>query len=312
METAKVNGVELEFEVTGSGEPLLLISPVLADGFVPLVAEPSLADRYQLIRYHKRGWAGSTHPTTPVSVSDHAADAAALLDYLGVPRAHVAGHSSGAAVAAQLALDEPERVGTLVLLELFLFSVPSGQAFLEGAAPVLEAYTSGHHEAALSMFLSAVSGLDRAACRVLLDERVPGAVAQALKDIDTFFGVELPALTQWTFGAGQAAAIRQPVLSVLGSETAQLWVDVAEFLRTSIPRVEERTIEGVGHLLHIQQPEPVAQAIAQFLGRHPLADRDIPSEALSDAPEATGGIPCDSAAVELIAGETQEPGNRRA
>ena len=60
METATVNGVELEYEVTGSGEPVLLISPVLADGFLPLVAEPALAG-YQLIRYHKRGWVGSTH-----------------------------------------------------------------------------------------------------------------------------------------------------------------------------------------------------------------------------------------------------------
>ena len=91
------------------------------------------------------------------------------------PAAHVIGHSSGAAVAAQLALDEPDRVATLVLLELSLFSVPSGEAFLAAAAPVFDAYASGDHEGALSMFLSAVSGLDWAACRTLLDERVPGA-----------------------------------------------------------------------------------------------------------------------------------------
>ena len=36
MEIATVNGVELEYEVVGSGEPVLLISPVLADGFLPL------------------------------------------------------------------------------------------------------------------------------------------------------------------------------------------------------------------------------------------------------------------------------------
>ena len=58
MKNAAVNGVELEYELTGSGEPVLLISPVLADGFLPLVAEPSLAERYQLIRYHKRGLGG--------------------------------------------------------------------------------------------------------------------------------------------------------------------------------------------------------------------------------------------------------------
>jgi len=271
MKHAKVNGVELEYEVTGTGPPVLLISPVLADGFLPLVAEPSLNERYELMRYHKRGWVGSTHPSTPVSVADHAADAAALLDHLGIARAHIVGHSSGAAVGAQLALDEPDRVATLSLLELSIFTVPSGASFLEAATPVLEAYTSGDHEGALSMFLSAVSGLDWPTCRALLDERVPGAVPQAIKDADTFFGVELPGLIQWPFGAEQAAAIHQPVLSMLGSDTAPLWVEVAEFLRTSVPDVEECTIDGVGHLLHIQQPVPVAHEIADFLQRHPLA-----------------------------------------
>ena len=60
MQIAKANGVELEYEMTGAGEPVLFISSVLADGFLPLLAEPALTDRYQLIRYHKRGWVGST------------------------------------------------------------------------------------------------------------------------------------------------------------------------------------------------------------------------------------------------------------
>ena len=51
---------------------MLLISPMLADGFVPLAAEPELADRYQLIRYHKRGWVGSTHTAGRVSIEEHA------------------------------------------------------------------------------------------------------------------------------------------------------------------------------------------------------------------------------------------------
>ncbi len=118
-----------------------------------------------------------------------------------------------------------------------------------------------------------MSGLDPAACRSLLDRRVPGALEQAVKDVDTFFGVELPALTQWTFGPEQAAAVGQPTLSVLGSRTQQLWVEVAAFLRTSLPEVEDCTIPDVGHLLHIEQPEPVAQAIAEFLGRHAIARR---------------------------------------
>jgi pimeloyl-ACP methyl ester carboxylesterase len=270
MESAKVNGVELEYEVVGSGEPVLLISPVLADGFVPLIAERALADRYQLIRYHKRGWLGSTHTPPPVSIADHAADAAALLDHLGLPRVHVAGHSSGAAVAAQLALDHPETVRTLTLLELSLFSVPSGEAFVEQAGPAFEAYGSGDPERALAIFMSAVSGLDWATCRAVLEASVPGAVAQTITDVDTFFGIELPALTEWTFSAEQAAAIQCPVLSVRGTDTQTLWVEVADFLRSSLPHVEDCVIDGAGHLLHIQRPQPVARGMAKFLGSNSM------------------------------------------
>jgi pimeloyl-ACP methyl ester carboxylesterase len=273
MKVAQVNDVELEYDEVGSGEPVLFISSVIADGLVPLFAEPALADRYRLIRYHKRGWSGSTHTSGPVSVATHAADAAALLDHLGIGRAHIAGHSAGADVAAQFTLDNPDRTATLLLLELSPLGMPSGMALIESAAPVLEAFGAGDHEGAVAGFLSAVSGLDWPACRALLDVRVPGAVTDAVKDAETFFGVEIPGLIEWTFGPREAASIRTPVLSVMGSNTLPFWVDVASFLRTSIDQLEERTIDGVGHLLHIERPEPVAHAIADFIGRNPIAER---------------------------------------
>jgi pimeloyl-ACP methyl ester carboxylesterase len=270
MESVKVNGVELEYELSGTGEPVLLISPVIADGFLPLIAEPALADRYQLIRYHKRGWVGSTHTPPPVSVADHAGDAAALLDHLGLRPVHVAGHSSGAAVAAQLTLDHPDHVHTLTLLELSLIAVPSLEAFFMQVEPALEAYSDGDHEHALAIFMTVVSGVDWTRGRALLEERLPGATEQAVRDADTFFGIELPALTEWTFGFEQAARLDRPVLSVVGSETQPVWVEVAAFLRSALPQVEECTIDGVGHLLQIQRPEPVARSMAEFLGRHPM------------------------------------------
>jgi 3-oxoadipate enol-lactonase len=271
MRTAPVNGVNLEYEVTGTGEPVLMISPVLADGFRPLVTETRLADHFQLITYHKRGWVGSTRTVPPVTVADHAADAAALLEYLGIRHAHIAGHSSGAAVALQLVADRPEYVQTLALLELSLLSVPAAASFLQAAGPAFEAYAAGQHETALAVFMSAVSGLEWDTCRAILDLAVPGMVSQAITDADTFFGVELPALGAWTFGSAQAAAIGQPVLSVVGSQTEPLWVEVAELLRTWFPQIEECAIPSAGHLLHLQHPEPVAKGLAAFFGRHSLA-----------------------------------------
>ena len=268
MQRARVNGVELEYDVTGEGEAVLLISPVMADGFLPLLSEPSLTRGYRLITYHKRGWMGSTHTPPPVSIAEHGADAAALLAHLGVRRAHVVGHSSGAAVAAQLALQQPEIVHTVALLELSLLSVPGAAAFMQKAGPAFEAYAAGSHDKALAIFMSAVSGLQWDACRTLLESRVPGSVSAAVRDADTFFGIELPALGAWTFGAAEARGISQPVLSVLGSETEPLWVEIATVLRSWLPQVEDCAIEGAGHLLQIQRPEAVAQGLADFFGRH--------------------------------------------
>src|SRR5215212_4302320 len=247
MDRAKVNGVELEYEVRGAGEPVLLIDMLIADCFVPLLPEPALAHDYQLIRYHKRGWVGSTHTPPPLSIGEHAADAAALLEKLGVRRAHIAGHSTGASIGAQLALDHPEKVHTLTLLEPTLVSLPLGGAFLKAAGPVFEAYRSGDHAGAFAMFVTAASGLDWETCRALLEERVPGVVTQSIKDADTFFGIELASLAAWTFGAEQAAAIHRPVLSVVGAETQPMWVEIADFLRASLPYIQESTIDGAGH-----------------------------------------------------------------
>ena len=275
MERATVRGVELAYEVVGEGDPVLLVAPVLADGFVPLMSQAALCDHHQLIRYHKRGWLESTHTPGPVTIAEHAADAAALLDHLGFETAHVVGHSSGAAVAAQLALDDPGKVHTLTLLELSLLSVPAGASFFQQLGPAFEAYEQGRHEEAVACFLSVVSGLDRSACSAVLERGAPGSPAHAVEDAETFFGVELPSLAAWTFGTGEAAAIGQPVLSVLGARTQPLWLEVAALLRDALPDVEEHTVDGVGHLLHLERPEPVARVVGDFLDRHPV-DRGSP------------------------------------
>jgi pimeloyl-ACP methyl ester carboxylesterase len=271
MDQAKVNGGELEYEATGSGEPVILIGTgPIADSFLPFFSEKALIERYHVIRYHQRGQVGSTPRLGPVSFAEHAVDAAALLGQLGISRAHVAGHSTGAIIALQLTVDRPDFVHTLALLEPPLTGAPSTAAFFAKAGPALAAYGAGNRERAMVEFLSVVGGLDWETCRSVIEKHVPGGVAQAMKDADTFFGSYLPALKAWQFGPEQEAAISQPVLSVLGTETERWFVDGHELLHSWFPQIEDCTIEGVGHLLHMQCPEPVAKGVAEFFARHPI------------------------------------------
>ena len=59
--------------------------------------------------------------------------------------------------------------------------------------------------------------------------------------------------------------------------SSPLWMEVAAFLRAALPYVEERTIPGVGHLLHLQDPAPVAAVVADFLQRNPMGTSRNPT-----------------------------------
>ena len=89
----------------------------------------------------------------------------------------MAGDSTGAVIALQLASDCPEIVHSLALLEPPLTVVPSAGTFFEKAGPALSAYGSGDRAAAMAAFLSLVGSLDWEACRTLLEKRIPGSVA---------------------------------------------------------------------------------------------------------------------------------------
>ena len=67
MQPVQLNGAELEYDVVGSGEPLLLIHGgfIAADSFIAMVAEPRIAKGYRAIRYNRRGYVGSSRATAP-------------------------------------------------------------------------------------------------------------------------------------------------------------------------------------------------------------------------------------------------------
>jgi pimeloyl-ACP methyl ester carboxylesterase len=75
MQRANLNGADLEYEVQGSGEPLLLIhGSILADAYFALRAEPRIADHYRVISYHRRGFAGSSRANVPFTIVQQTAD----------------------------------------------------------------------------------------------------------------------------------------------------------------------------------------------------------------------------------------------
>ena len=89
-------------------------------------------------------------------VSAHASECRALLAGLSVEKAHVVGHSYGAAVALQLAVDAPEAVVTLALFEPTFLAVPSAPQFFEAAGPIIERYNSGDRMGAVHAFFALV------------------------------------------------------------------------------------------------------------------------------------------------------------
>jgi pimeloyl-ACP methyl ester carboxylesterase len=269
METATVNGVKLEYEQSGSGEPMLFIHGAsVAETFVPLMKEPALG-RFRRIRYHRRGYGASEHPGRTTNFHEQAADAAALLRHLGIAKAHVVGHSYGGLTALRLALDSPPVVATLSLLEPPMLAMPIGQRFFEGPlGPVLAAYRSGDKQKATELFCDAVAGPN--AVRILEERIGKGAREQAVRDADTLFGTEFVEIEKGLFVEADAPRIRVPALSIVGEKSHPLFRDSHVLLMKWLPRVEALEISRATHFVQVEEPRAVAEGIARFVTGHPI------------------------------------------
>ncbi len=115
MGTMAANGVELWVEQAGQGADVLFISGLADEGACWVDQVAGLKDRYRVTTFDNRGVGRSSTPGGPFAIADFAADTAALMDSLGLERAHVVGSSMGGAIAQELALAHPERIASLVL-----------------------------------------------------------------------------------------------------------------------------------------------------------------------------------------------------
>ena len=133
MPSIPLHGLEFFYETRGEGEALLLLAGFGCDhSFWDPVSE-ALAERFRLILPDNRG-SGQTKSSGSFTARVCAADAAALLNHLGVARAHVVGHSFGGQIAQELAVDSPQRVASLSLVSTSAQSSARLSEVVEAAA----------------------------------------------------------------------------------------------------------------------------------------------------------------------------------
>ncbi len=117
----KLNGINLHYEVYGSGEPIILIMGFGAQGNEWYPQIELFAKEFQVINFDNRGVGQSERPNYHYSMEEFVADIVALMDFLHISSAHICGISMGGMIGLQLTLAHPERVRRLTLLAITPF-----------------------------------------------------------------------------------------------------------------------------------------------------------------------------------------------
>jgi pimeloyl-ACP methyl ester carboxylesterase len=256
-------GVSLNYEVSGEGDPLLLVMGTACS--IPLWGEllPRLAERYRVIAFDNRGLGGSERGEGPISVASLAEDACALLEALDVPRAHAMGWSLGSAVVQELALAHPQRVASAVLYATWGRCDGYQRAMISA---LRLPYAVRDMEAAL-----AVSGLafspelmDRPDVQQLFEPMLP-----AFPQTEAQMAV---AVEQWDADLAldtldRLGGIEAPTLVVVGEQDLLTPPRQSKAVADAIPDARYELVTGPGssHGLHIERPADLARIVTGFL-----------------------------------------------
>jgi pimeloyl-ACP methyl ester carboxylesterase len=265
MDRLEFDDVEVSLQVHDAGERIVLVhaSPFVS-WYRPLVEQ---LDEYSTLVYRRHLRLTDSGSYRPLTVEEDAAICVRLMRHVGWPAAHIVGHSYGALVALQLAVDAPKRVGSVALLEPAARGISSSET-AAAIRPAIAAYRSGDRAGAVDGFLRHVCG---DGYRDPLERMIPDAFAEAVAEADLFFQAEMPAVQGFAFGPGEAERVTQPVLNVIGANSVSRFIEGGELVQTWFPHAERLTVPAAGHLLMVQNPTAVADGLKQFLARHPIA-----------------------------------------
>ena len=259
MPTLHVNGVELYYEIHGAGEPVLLIHGLGSStrDWDPQV--PELSRQFQLIAFDVRGHGRSAKPKERYSVELFANDTAALIRQLGVGPVHVVGISMGGMIAFQLAVDAPDLVRSLVI-------VNSGPAMpIRTLAQRLMIWTRvaivrtmGMRKMGQMLAVRLLPKPEHAALRAEFIERWaandPRAYLSALKGLVNWGVME------------QLPGITCPVL-VLTADQDYTPIAFKQAYAALLKNAELVVVDDARHFMPIERPEPFNAALLKFLER---------------------------------------------
>jgi pimeloyl-ACP methyl ester carboxylesterase len=268
------DGLPMTYDVAGSGDPILLVAGTGYPGatWYPALVE-ALAYRHTVVTFDHRGTGATPAGDTRYSTRLFAADALALLVALGLPAAHVVGHSMGGRVAQWMALERPERLRSLVLAATgpgeFRPDKPVTRGIpLHTARDMIELgyerYMAEHIAATFFTPEFVAAHPDRVAwlVRAFWDNR---------PSLDAYLRHVIARQEHQT--ADRLPELTTPSLVLIGDRdthqggTGVHW-EQSEFLLRHLPDAERRVIEGASHGYFWQLPESSAEIVLEWAARH--------------------------------------------
>jgi 3-oxoadipate enol-lactonase len=259
-----VGGGRLYFEAEGDGHPLLLIHGGLGDLRMWDEQVPVFAERYRVIRYDTRGF-GRTE-TDDVEFSN-SADAAAVLDHLGVDSAYVVGQSRGGMIALDLAVDRPDRVDALV-------SVAGGVGGYEPELPegveappweeMERVWEAKDWQTLAELEIKVwVDGWGQPADRVDagLRKKVHGWILASM-EAEKPEGKPQPLAPP---AAERLGDLSIPTLVLIGQADEPAAILAERHLASSVAGARVVEFPGVAHMIHLEEPQRFNELVLEFL-----------------------------------------------
>jgi pimeloyl-ACP methyl ester carboxylesterase len=271
LNTARVNGTEIAYEVTGSGPAVVFLHAGVGDRRLWDGQVEAFAERYLAVRPDLRGFGESPLPGGPFSYVE---DVRALLDELDLDRFALVGNSFGGKVALDVALAEPERTRALVLVAPALTGY-EGSAELEALDEEEDTLLdAGRIDEAVELNVRTwLDGRGREAAPVPPETRERLAAMQRRSFdviVPAYEATPPPGPVTWSEPPASArlGEIAAPTLVLTGAHDVEDFrTAIPDLLAAGIPRVERAVME-TGHLAALERPEEFNLLAFDFLARN--------------------------------------------